>query len=59
MTIHAEALIGSRHTLLLVVEAPSRDAVERFFALLPGADQLQILAAVTAEEAVDLGGCGP
>ena len=59
VTIHSEALIAGQHVLLLVVEAASREAVERFLALLPSAGDLQILPASTAEDAVEQGGCGP
>jgi hypothetical protein len=59
VTIQAEALIGGEHLLLLVVQAPSREAVERFLAFLPAPGDLRVLPASTAEEAVERGGCGP
>ena len=59
VTIQAEALVDGEHVLLLVVQAASREAVERFLAFLPGPGQLRVLAARTAEEAVQRGGCGP
>jgi len=59
VTIEAEALIGAEHVLLLVVEAASQEAVERFLAALPCAGDLIVRPAFTAEEAVARGGCGP
>lgn len=59
VTIEAEAFIGARHVLLLVVEAASQEAVERFLAVLPGPGDLLVLPALTAEEAVERGNCGP
>ena len=58
VTIEAEALIDGEHLLLLVVQAASPEAVERFLAFLPGPGCLRILSACTAEEAVQRGGCG-
>ena len=59
VTIEAEALIDGEHLLLLVVQAASQEAVERFLAFLPGPGYLRILPACSAEEAVQRGGCGP
>ncbi|MGH3125845.1 MAG: hypothetical protein ACRDND_33125 [Streptosporangiaceae bacterium] len=59
VTIEAEAVIDGKHCLLLVVEAASRPAVERFLAFLPPLGDLQVLPASTAEQAVERGGCGP
>ena len=59
VTIEAEALVAREHLLLLVVQAASQDAVERFLAFLPGPDCLRVLPACSAEEAVQRGGCGP
>ena len=59
VTIEAEALIDGEHLLLLVVQAASQEAVQRFLAFLPGPGCLQILPACSAEEAVQRGGCGP
>jgi hypothetical protein len=59
VTIEAEALFEGEHCLLLVVDAPSRQAVERFLAFLPHPGGLQVLPASCAEEAVERGGCGP
>ena len=59
VTIEAEALIDAEHLLLLVVQAASPDAVERFLAFLPGPGCLRVLSACTAEEAVQRGCCGP
>ncbi len=58
VTIEAEALIDGEHLLLLVVQAASQEAVERFLAFLPGPGYLQVLPACSAEEAVQRGGCG-
>ena len=58
VTIEAEAIIDGEH-LLLVVEAASQEAVERFLAFLPGPGYLRIRPACSAEEAVQRGGCGP
>jgi hypothetical protein len=58
VTIEAEALIDGEHLLLLVVQAASQEAVERFLAFLPGPGCLRILPACSAEEAVQRGGCG-
>ena len=59
VTIEAEAFIAAQHVLLLVVEAASLEAVERFLAVLPGPGDLTVLPAFTAEEAVEAGSCGP
>ena len=60
VTIEAEALIDGEHLLLLVVQAASREAVERFLAFLPGPGCcLRVRPACSAEEAVQRGGCGP
>jgi len=59
VTIEAEALPEGEHCLLLVVEAASPEAVERFLAFLPHPGGLRVLPASTAEEAVERGGCGP
>lgn len=59
VTIEAEALLDGEHLLLLVVQAASQDAVERFLAFLPGPGYLRVLPACSAEEAVQRGGCGP
>ena len=57
VTIEAEAFIDGEHLLLLVVQAASQEAVERFLAFLPGPGYLQIQTACGAEEAVQRGGC--
>jgi hypothetical protein len=59
VTIEAEALLDGEHLLLLVLQAPSREAVERFLAFLPGRGNLRVRPACTAEQAVQRGGCGP
>lgn len=59
VTIQAEALLDGEHLLLLVVQAASQEAVERFLAFLPGPGDVRVLPASTAEEAVERGGCGP
>jgi hypothetical protein len=59
VTIEAEALMDGEHLLLLVVQAASQEAVERFLTFLPGPGYLQVLSACSAEEAVQRGGCGP
>jgi hypothetical protein len=58
VSIQAEALLDGEHLLLLVVQAPSAQAVRRFLAFLPGPDGLQVEPACTAEQAVGRGGCG-
>ena len=58
VTIEAEAVMDGEHLLLLVVQAASQEAVERFLAFLPGPGYLQVLPACSAEEAVQRGGCG-
>jgi len=59
VTIEAEALIDGEHLLLLVVQAASQQAVERFLEFLPGPGCLRVLPACSAEDAVQRGGCGP
>ena len=59
VTIEAEALMEGEHLLLLVVQAASQEAVERFLDFLPGPGHLRVLPACSAEEAVQRGGCGP
>lgn len=51
--------MDGEHLLLLVVQAASQEAVERFLAFLPGPGYLRVLPACSAEEAVQRGGCGP
>ena len=58
VTIEAEALIDGEHLLLLVVQAASQQAVERFLEFLPGPDCLRVMPACSAEDAVQRGGCG-
>jgi hypothetical protein len=58
VTIEAEALMDGEHLLLLVVQAASQEAVERFLAFLPGPGYLRVLPACSAEEAVQRDGCG-
>ena len=57
VTIEAEALVHGEHRLLLVVEAADEGTVQRFLSFLLEFGDLQILAASTAEEAVERGGC--
>jgi hypothetical protein len=59
VSIEAEALIDGEHLLLLVVQAASQDAVERFLTFLPGPGCLRVMPACSAEEAVQRGGCRP
>lgn len=59
VSIEAEAVIEGEHCLMLVVEAASQQSVERFLAFMPHQDDLQVLRAATAEEAVERGSCGP
>ena len=59
VTIEAEAFIGVEHVLILIVEAASLDAVRQFMAALPGAGDLTVLPAFSAEQAVEHGGCQP
>jgi len=59
VTIEAEALVDGEHLLLLVVQAASQEAVERFLAFLPGPGYLRVLPAYSAEEAIQRGGCAP
>ena len=58
VTIEAEALIDGEHLLLLVVQAASQRAVERFLDFLPGPGCLRVRPACNAEDAVQRGGCG-
>ena len=59
VTIEAEAFLEAQHVLLLVVEAASPEAVAHFLSVLPRPGDLTVLPALTAEEAVTRGGCGP
>jgi hypothetical protein len=43
VTIEAEAFIHEEHLMLLVVQAASQEAVERFLAFLPGPHSLRVL----------------
>ncbi|HEX6510252.1 MAG TPA: sulfite oxidase [Chloroflexota bacterium] len=58
VSIEAEAFLYHEHLFLLVVEAASRETVERFLAFLGPAGDLKVLLATTAEDAVARGGCG-
>jgi len=57
VAICAEALIDDEHCILFVLEAPDREAVERFLAFLLPFGDLRVLPASTAEQAVARGGC--
>jgi hypothetical protein len=57
VSIEAEAFLQEEHLMLLVVQAASQEAVERFLAFLPGPHSLRVLPACSAEEAVQRGGC--
>jgi hypothetical protein len=57
VTISAEALIDGEHRLILVVEAVDGTAVARFLSFLRQDGDLHIMAASTAEAAVERGGC--
>jgi hypothetical protein len=59
VTIEAEAIIDSEHRLILILDAPDGEAVQHFLAFLGPCGDLQIMAASTAEEAVQRGGCQP
>jgi hypothetical protein len=59
VTIEAEALIDGQHRLILVVDAPDCETVQSFLAFLTECGDLQIVAASTAEQAVERGGCDP
>ena len=47
VTIEAEALIDGEHLLLLVVQAASQQAVERFLAFLPGSPEVRYRKGLT------------
>jgi hypothetical protein len=57
VTIEAEAIIDGEHRLILILEAPDREAVQSFLTFLRECGELQILAASPAEAAVERGGC--
>ena len=59
VTIEAEAIIDSEHRLILILDAPDGEAVQLFLAFLGSCGDLQIMAASTAEEAVQRGTCEP
>lgn len=57
VTIAAEALIDGEHRLILIVEAVDATAVARFLSFLGEGGDLRIMAASTAEAAIERGGC--
>jgi hypothetical protein len=59
VAIEAEAFLRGEHRILLVVEAATSEAVERFLAFLVPLGDLKILPASTAEEAVRRHSCTP
>jgi hypothetical protein len=59
VTIEAEAIIDTEHRLILILDAPNGEAVHQFLDFLRPLGVLQILAASTAEEAVQRGSCEP
>ena len=59
VTVAAEALIDGEHRLVLIVDAGDAEAVERFLGFLRHCGDLHIMAASTAEAAVERGGCDP
>lgn len=58
VTIAAEALIDGEHRMVLIVAACDGTAVERFLGFLRQCGDLHVMAASTAEAAVERGGCG-
>ena len=59
VTIAAEALVDGEHRLILIVEAPDATAIEQVVGFLRSGGDLHIMAASTAETAVERGGCDP
>jgi hypothetical protein len=57
VTIAAEALVDGAHRLILIVTAADDAAVERFLGFLRQCGDLHVMAASTAEAAVERGGC--
>ncbi len=57
VTIAAEALIDGEHRLILIVAAGDDKAVERVLGFLRQCGDLHVMAASTAEAAVERGGC--
>ena len=57
VTIQAEAVINDAHALYLIVQADSRDPVERFMAPFAQADTLEVLPASSREAVIGREGC--
>ena len=58
VAIHAEAVVEGEHDLILILRAPDRKRVEEFMEFFTQLGEVQIRPACSAEEVVDLGGCG-
>jgi hypothetical protein len=58
VTIHAEAVLAGQHGVVLILSATDWGRVERFLGFFAHLGEVQILPAVSAEEAVERGQCG-
>lgn len=57
VTIQAHGVIDDQHTLYVIAEAASRDAVQKFAAPFAQAGSVEVLAASLCEAVVARGGC--
>lgn len=57
LTIHAEAVVNSAHTLYMIVDGPNRESVDRFMQPFAQTGTVEILPASPCEAVVNRGGC--
>lgn len=55
--VRGEAVLDGKHTMVLILEAPDRSAVENFMQPFDMAGTVEILPASTCEAVVERGGC--
>jgi hypothetical protein len=58
ITIEAEAVANSAHTLYLIVDAPDQERVEKFMTPFAQAGSVDVFPASSCEAVVNRGGCG-
>ena len=57
LTIHAEAVVNSAHTLFMIVDGADREGVDRFMQPFAQVGTVEILPASSCEAVVSRGGC--
>ena len=57
VTVQSKAVVDNAHTLYLIVDAPSADAVQRFMAPFAQVGSVEVLPSSPCEEVVARRGC--